>query len=144
MFPVPPDLCTYVDINAQRNQKYKALLLAEYRVIKSIQDKIRKNAKTLYNLKIKEGEYQKKKEQEKNLQSAQRMARLDALTGIRNKNAFSEYSGLLNSKIQNLRDGIRFGIVMCDVNDLKKINDIFRSNVKIFNGQTVLGGAPYV
>ena len=56
MFPVPPDLCTYVDINAQRNQKYKALLLAEYRVIKFIQDKIRKNAKTLYNLKIKEGE----------------------------------------------------------------------------------------
>ena len=51
------------------------------------------------------------------------MARLDALTVIRNKNAFSEYSGLLNSKIQNLRDGIRFGIVMCDVNDLKKIND---------------------
>lgn len=56
MFPVPPELCTYVDINAQRNPKYKALLLAEYRVIKSIQDKIRKNAKTLYHLKIKEGE----------------------------------------------------------------------------------------
>lgn len=56
MFPVPSELCTYVDINAQRNPKYKALLLAEYRVIKSIQDKIRKNAKTLYHLKIKEGE----------------------------------------------------------------------------------------
>lgn len=56
MFPVPSGLCTYVDINAQRNPKYKALLLAEYRVIKSIQDKIRKNAKTLYHLKIKGGE----------------------------------------------------------------------------------------
>ena len=56
MFPVPSELCTYVDINTQRNPKYKALLLAEYRVIKAIQDKIRKNAKTLYHLKIKEDE----------------------------------------------------------------------------------------
>ena len=56
MFPVPSGLCTYVDINAQRNPKYKALLLAEYRFIKSIQEKIRKNAKTLYQLKLKEGD----------------------------------------------------------------------------------------
>lgn len=56
MFPVPSGLYTYVDINAQRDPKYKALLLAEYRMIKSIQDKIRKNAKTLYQLKIKNGD----------------------------------------------------------------------------------------
>ena len=55
MFPVPHGLCTYVDINAQRNPKYKSLLLAEYRAIKAIQEKIRKNAKTLYDLKQKEG-----------------------------------------------------------------------------------------
>lgn len=55
MFPVPPGQCTYVDINAQRNPQYKSLLLAEYRIIKAIQEKIRKNAKTLYHLKLKEG-----------------------------------------------------------------------------------------
>ncbi len=70
-----------------------------------------------------EGEYQKKKEQERNLKSARRMARLDSLTGIRNQNAFTEYSELLDSKIQNLHDTLHFGIIMCDVNDLKKIND---------------------
>lgn len=53
MFPVPKGLCKYVDINSQRNPKYKALLLAEYRAIKSMQDKIRKNANTLYRLKLK-------------------------------------------------------------------------------------------
>ena len=56
MFPVPKGLCTYVDINAQRNPKYKALLLAEYRAIKAIQEKIRKNAKTLYHLKLRESD----------------------------------------------------------------------------------------
>lgn len=55
MFPVPNGQFTYVDINAQRNSQYRSLLLAEYRVIKAIQDKIRKNAKTLYHLKLKEG-----------------------------------------------------------------------------------------
>lgn len=52
MFPAPLSVCTYIDINMQKNPKYKSLLLAEYRYIKSIQEKIRKNAETLYNLKV--------------------------------------------------------------------------------------------
>jgi hypothetical protein len=42
----------YVDISKECNPKYKSLLLAEYRYIKSIQEKIRKNAANLYKLKI--------------------------------------------------------------------------------------------
>lgn len=52
MFPVPEGKYTYVDISKERNPKYKSLLLAEYRYIKSIQEKIRKNAGNLYKLKI--------------------------------------------------------------------------------------------
>ena len=37
-------------------------------------------------------EVREKEEQERNLKSAERMARRDELTGIKNKNAFSEYS----------------------------------------------------
>lgn len=55
MFPVPISECTYVDISGIRDQKYRALLLAEYRFIKSIQEKIRKNAMTLYQIKTKNG-----------------------------------------------------------------------------------------
>lgn len=44
---------TYVDISKESNPKYKSLLLAEYRFIKSIQEKIRKNSYILYNLKTK-------------------------------------------------------------------------------------------
>ena len=70
-----------------------------------------------------EDDYRMKKEQQRDLQSARRLARLDTLTGIRNKNAFSEYSALLDTKIQNFHESLHFGIVMCDVNDLKKLND---------------------
>lgn len=51
MFPVESKYYTYVDISLEYNLKYKALLLAEYRVIKSIQDKLRKNAAVIYKLK---------------------------------------------------------------------------------------------
>lgn len=52
MFPVPEGKYTYVDISKEHNPKYKSLLLAEYRFIKSIQEKIRKNSAVLYKLKI--------------------------------------------------------------------------------------------
>lgn len=52
MFPVAPGQYTYVDISKVRDPKYKSLLQAEYRYIKSIQQRIRKNAVTLYGLKI--------------------------------------------------------------------------------------------
>ena len=52
MFPVPAGQFSYVDISKERNPKYKFLLLAEYRYIKSIQEKIRKNAAILYKLKV--------------------------------------------------------------------------------------------
>lgn len=52
MFPVIDGVYSYVDINNQNNIQYKNLLRAEYRFIKSIQDKIRKNASVLYNLKV--------------------------------------------------------------------------------------------
>jgi len=53
MFPVPQGCYTYINISKEHDPQYKALLLAEYRCLKSIQDKIRKNALTLYRLKIK-------------------------------------------------------------------------------------------
>lgn len=55
MFPVPKGVYTYIDIANEQNLKYRALLLKEYRYIKTIQNKIRKNAIALYNHKNKEG-----------------------------------------------------------------------------------------
>lgn len=55
MFPVPKGVYTYVDISKERNPKYKSLLLAEYRYIRMIQDKIRKNAENVYKHKIQNG-----------------------------------------------------------------------------------------
>ena len=54
-FPVPLSERTYVDFSTEQDPKYKALLLAEYRFIKSIQVRIRKNAAALYKHKSANG-----------------------------------------------------------------------------------------
>lgn len=53
MFPVPETQCFYVDISKETDRSYKALLSAEYRIISSMQERILKNAKSLYDYKIK-------------------------------------------------------------------------------------------
>ena len=70
-----------------------------------------------------EEEFRKKQEQEQNLRSVQRLARRDGLTGIRNKKAFTEASDDIDVNLQNGEKERSFGIVMCDINDLKRIND---------------------
>ena len=55
MFPVPDGLAMYVDISKVRDLKYKSLLLAEYRAIKAMQEKIRKNAQIVYKHKLEHG-----------------------------------------------------------------------------------------
>ena len=55
MFPIPEGTYEYVDIAKERNPKYRDLLRAEYRYIKSVQEKIRKNAANLYHHKTVNG-----------------------------------------------------------------------------------------
>ena len=70
-----------------------------------------------------EEDFREKEEHNRNLQSAQLMARRDELTGIKNKNAFIEQSDIMDEKIKAGEADYKFGIVMCDVNDLKLLND---------------------
>lgn len=70
-----------------------------------------------------EKEYREKEEQMNNLRSAELMARRDELTGVKNSNAFKEYTNSLDEKISSESGDVRFGVVMCDINDLKYIND---------------------
>lgn len=51
MFPVPKGLYKIVDFSLEKDLRYKQLLQAEYRIIKSRQDLIRKNAEIVYHRK---------------------------------------------------------------------------------------------
>jgi len=58
----------------------------------------------------------------KRLAQAQTEARIDALTGVKNKYAFIEAEERLDGRIA-ADDQLQFAIVMLDVNDLKTVND---------------------
>ncbi|SCX17535.1 diguanylate cyclase (GGDEF) domain-containing protein [Lachnospiraceae bacterium YSD2013] len=68
-------------------------------------------------------EYLEKAEQEKNLRSAERKANIDALTGIKNRNAFLESLEEINGDIIKGKSTKPFAVLVCDVNGLKHIND---------------------
>lgn len=56
MFPTPPGQYSYVDIKTVPDPKYRSLLMAEYRYIKTIERKIIRNAATLYQHKLEKGD----------------------------------------------------------------------------------------
>ncbi|MBP3235214.1 MAG: diguanylate cyclase [Eubacterium sp.] len=70
-----------------------------------------------------ENEFKEKERQRKNLKSAELMARRDELTGVKNSHAFKEYVDSVDEMISSASDDIEFSVVMCDINDLKVIND---------------------
>ncbi len=68
-------------------------------------------------------EVKKEKQQLKALNSEKELARRDELTGVRNKTAYKELEKSVQENIHNGVDYLPFALVVCDANDLKKIND---------------------
>ena len=68
-------------------------------------------------------EIKKEKQHLKALNTEKELARRDELTGVKNKTAFNELGKTVQKNIDNGNDYLPFALVVCDSNDLKKIND---------------------
>ena len=68
-------------------------------------------------------EVKKEKQHLKALNTEKELARRDELTGVKNKTAYNELEKSVQTNIDNGMDYLPFGLVVCDTNDLKKIND---------------------
>lgn len=58
---------------------------------------------------------------------ARRMAAIDPLTGIKNKHAYAQWEEDINGRIRE-GDQEPFAIAVCDINDLKTVNDMYGHN----------------
>ena len=58
------------------------------------------------------------------LSAARKMANADALTGVKNKNAYVEWEATLDERIE-AGEQEPFAIVVCDINDMKAVNDLY-------------------
>ncbi len=70
-----------------------------------------------------EEEVKKEQERLQALNTEKELARRDELTGIRNKTAYTELEQSIQNNIDRGMDYIQFAIAVCDLNELKKIND---------------------
>ena len=68
-------------------------------------------------------EVKKEKQHLKALNTEKELARRDDLTGVKNKTAYNELEKSVQSNIDNGMDYLPFAIVVCDANNLKRIND---------------------
>ncbi len=68
-------------------------------------------------------EVQKEKAYLRAINSEKELARRDELTGIKNKIAYGELEKSVQSNIDNHMDYLPFAILVCDLNDLKSVND---------------------
>ncbi len=68
-------------------------------------------------------EVRRETEQLHALDEANEMARRDSLTGIKNKTAYTELERSVQNNIENGIDYLPFALVVCDLNDLKLVND---------------------
>ena len=59
-----------------------------------------------------------------NLSEARNQANKDALTGVKNRNAYLSDVEELNSRITN-ESPVQFAVAVCDVNNLKQVNDVY-------------------
>lgn len=72
-------------------------------------------------------EFEKEKEYLSALRLANEEARRDEMTGIKNKFAYHELEQSMQNSIEN-GVSLQFAIVVCDLNNLKQINDMFGHN----------------
>ncbi len=70
-----------------------------------------------------DAEVRKEKQAMKALNTERELARRDELTGTKNKTAYRELEKSVQANMDNGMDYLLFAIVVCDTNDLKKVND---------------------
>lgn len=68
-------------------------------------------------------EVRREKQHLKALKTEKELARRDELTGIKNKTAYKELEESVQSNMDNGLDYLPFALIVCDTNNLKKIND---------------------
>ena len=68
-------------------------------------------------------EIKREKQHLKALNTEKELARRDELTGVKNKTAYNELEKSVQDNINNGMEPLPFALVVCDTNNLKKIND---------------------
>ena len=115
-------LLTALEVRKQYDYQYRMIVNGKIQYTRFSARKSSDERHVIIGVENIEDEVKREREHLQALNSQRELARRDELTGIKNKTAFTE---LENSIQDNIEKGIEmaFAIAICDLNDLKKIND---------------------
>ena len=106
------DNITYESPNIHTGNEIESLSLA----IKNMADDLKQKAKESIEAAVREKEYKF------SLELARMEANVDVLTGAKNKHAYIDVEAQYNKRIEE-EQGLHFGLVICDIDGLKIVND---------------------
>ncbi|RKM62223.1 diguanylate cyclase [Butyrivibrio sp. CB08] len=102
---------------------HRILLMGKLRYARMSVRKTSDGSHLIVGLENIDAEIKREKQYLKTLKSEKELARKDELTGTKNKTAYTELENSVQDNIDNGVDYLPFGLVVCDANDLKNIND---------------------
>ncbi|MCR5508757.1 MAG: diguanylate cyclase, partial [Lachnospiraceae bacterium] len=115
-------------ISSMENRKrlvidYRIVVNKKSQYVRMIVRKTSDGAHFIIGVENIDAEVKKEKQVLKALNTEKELARRDELTGTKNKTAYKELERSVQADIDGGSGALTFAIVVCDANDLKKIND---------------------
>ncbi len=115
-------------INTLKNQKscsleYRIVAFKKTHYVRMTAQKTANGTHYIIGIENIDDEIKKEKQQLKALNTEKELARRDELTGVKNKTAYNELETSVQENIDNGMDYLPFGLIVCDTNELKIIND---------------------
>ena len=117
------NLISQLEIHKEYSIDYRIMVDGKPRFTRIIVKKPSDGTHFIIGVEDIDAEVQREKQQLKALKTEKELARRDELTGIKNKTAYKELEESVQGNIDNGMDYLDFALVVCDANNLKKIND---------------------
>ncbi len=119
------NMISSLEIHKEHTLDYRITIDGSPRYTRMIAKKASDGKHIIIGVEDIDAEVQREKQQLRALKSEKELARRDELTGIKNKTAYKELEASVQGNIDNCIDYLEFGLVVCDANNLKYINDTF-------------------
>lgn len=117
------NLISLLEDRKARSINYRIMVSGRSRYVRMTVRKTSDGTHFIIGVENIDAEIKREKQHLKALKTEKELARRDELTGTKNKTAYKELEASMQSNIDSDIDYLPFALIVCDANDLKKIND---------------------
>lgn len=117
------NLISLLEDRKARSINYRIMVSGRSRYVRMTVRKTSDGTHFIIGVENIDAEIKREKQHLKALKTEKELARRDELTGTKNKTAYKELEASVQSNIDSDIDYLPFALIVCDANDLKKIND---------------------